>query len=254
MGTSGSRRAMLGPQVIAVGSVALLIVVLLLDWVSGGGQGAKLWRTEAQFGHRPPIFLFVMIALVLTLAAAHLAGQLQLRPWLGAMGLILFGYVFELALEWGPLSGNNGFGSSISNSAVGPWLALICGLAIAGGAALTLDLRASALGGVAVGLRQAAGNVSAAAQSRASAAGAAATPSPVATPSAAATPGAAATPSAAVPDETAPIPTATAQEASAPQDETADVTGPPPPGWYPDPSGQHKERKWDGANWTDDTR
>ena len=110
------------------------------------------------------------------------------------MGLILFGYVLELALEWGPLSGNSGSGTGISNSAVGPWLALVCGLVIAIGAALTLDLRASALDGVAVGLRQAAGNVSAAAQSRASAAGAGANrpspaapaPTPVATPSAAA--------------------------------------------------------------------
>jgi hypothetical protein len=240
---------MLGPQVIAVATVVLLIIVLLLDWVSGGGEGAKLWKTTTTFGHRPPIFLFVMIAFVLALAAAHLAGQTQLRPWLGAMGLILFGYVFELVIEWGPLSGSNGFGASVSNGAVGPWLALICGLAIVVGAALTLDLRASALGGVAVGLRQAAGNVSAAAQSRASAAGVGAD-----SPGTATTPSAAATPSTAATDATAATPTATAPAVSPAPDGPADVAGASPPGWYPDPSGQHRERKWDGTSWTDDTR
>jgi hypothetical protein len=25
----------------------------------------------------------------------------------------------------------------------------------------------------------------------------------------------------------------------------------PPPGWYPDPSGRHEHRYWDGARWTE---
>jgi hypothetical protein len=33
------------------------------------------------------------------------------------------------------------------------------------------------------------------------------------------------------------------------------VTGPmqqgPAPGWYPDPTGRHEQRYWDGAVWTD---
>ena len=78
MGTSGNRRAMLGPQVIAVASVALLIIVLLLDWVSAGGESIKFWRItggNTGFGHRPPIFLFIVIALVLALAAATWPGR-----------------------------------------------------------------------------------------------------------------------------------------------------------------------------------
>jgi hypothetical protein len=29
------------------------------------------------------------------------------------------------------------------------------------------------------------------------------------------------------------------------------MTGTAPPGWLPDPSGQHRYRWWDGANWTE---
>jgi uncharacterized membrane protein len=28
----------------------------------------------------------------------------------------------------------------------------------------------------------------------------------------------------------------------------------PPPGWYPDPSGDPLARRWDGSSWTDETR
>lgn len=31
----------------------------------------------------------------------------------------------------------------------------------------------------------------------------------------------------------------------------ADPDGPPPPGWYPDPTGRQDHRWWDGATWTD---
>jgi hypothetical protein len=33
----------------------------------------------------------------------------------------------------------------------------------------------------------------------------------------------------------------------------AQATPSPPAGWYPDPSGEHASRYWDGATWTDQT-
>jgi hypothetical protein len=35
---------------------------------------------------------------------------------------------------------------------------------------------------------------------------------------------------------------------------SADRTGSPSPGWYPDPSGAHAERLWDGNGWTEQVR
>lgn len=32
------------------------------------------------------------------------------------------------------------------------------------------------------------------------------------------------------------------------------MTGPPPPGWYPEPGNPRRERWWDGVTWSPHTR
>jgi hypothetical protein len=110
------------------------------------------------------------------------------------------------------------FAPASNNGGAGGWIGGVAAIAIAVGAWQTLGLQASALAGLAGAVRGAAAGARSAAPGAQTAA-----------------PGG---------QTQAPKPTG----------ETADIQQGAARGWYPDPSGQHRERFWDGTAWTEHVR
>lgn len=237
----------LGPQLIAGGSAVILISVFL-SWVSYSGPtksvSQSLWKFNPGGGHRATGLLLLLAVVALVLAAMFLfQGQARVLSALGGTGLLLGGAAIVLAAQFlgastsVPLGGAGGQftggGELKISGAYGSYLAALAGLAVAFGAWRTLAIDNSAFGGIAGAMREAAAGV------RSVAAGARAA-NPGGAGAAGSTQGPAGT----------PRPAGEAEQAPAAEQARGSVA----PGWYPDPSGEHGERFWDGTAWTHQTR
>lgn len=203
---------------LVIVATAGLIGDTFLHWIATD----NFWKADNSLHMKVAICAAVVIAAVLCLFT--LAGRTAFDWLAGAVALFAGGGVVMWAL----------FVSSF-HPHIGAWLAVGLGAAIAVGGLL---IEYPAVGHAA--------------------ARAPAVPEPTAATALQPTPATAPQPTAATASQpTAAQPTVAADTAMAPprpSDLTEPITTNVPPGWYPDPSGEHAERLWDGSVWTHEVR
>jgi hypothetical protein len=237
-------------NLIAAGGGALLILSLFISWYGGGGES----RSAFGIFSFADIVLFILGAVTVALAGAHVAGAAAslpsfLRPsvlkWLGAVALTM-ALLFTIEFTSGD------FGADIKFGAI---LGILASAAILAGGILNdrPDLAAK-LNEATAGIGGGPG------QPGAGPGQPGVGPGPGAAtgqPGFGGQPGGGGAAPTAAPQQPAAAPQQpqTAPQPAQPQSAQGggEGSGGPAPGWYPDPQGQKRLRYWDGGRWTEQT-